>query len=699
MNNGITFLANPNFLNKSKKVTSLTNGETISQSDYLNESQYYNAVKLFNKNINTFWHCNQKDGTYLNSNMEMKTFNQDPYKSINSYTSVYQGGSKMSDESYFTTSVSEGPISGSWAQITYPQVMVPTTQGFKIPNNFIRTIEQQSQIPKKVSLVASVDGADVPDNMKSFDLLITKDFGTQFSTKIEIDYSGVNGGEFFSIFINKDENIDVNSFEGNYTCKQNIEKEIIHVGGLRNLKIVFNNERRFSTQDKKGIKFSKFMINGQNVKDFIQHSADLQLNPIDGHIIHAGEYTMTSKLHVGDSSAEKMNYNGDKHPWTGIQVLNFNEFKNANKPYKTLRLIIQELYGGTKFKLGIWKSSGINVMENFTNNINLQKNNLENKFYGIPTITGVNLVEGFTSETPTVVDREKRIVELINEFNEKYAKYVHCNGTHISDNERNICNPEIDFYRVIKRIDIQFHTSNNGTSGTNKAQSLQFYSNNIGSEEPVGSAYSLEGSEFSPNTLHNITIQNDDLGGLGNFNGRLTHLGISILNSKLECSMFKVTIQDNRGVQYEFINKKVDDFDSNNNTSDVLPEFMNSNSTLVKVYANDNDRINFYTTGKDELINIKGQLENEIDLIQQAYSTLKKVSMEDYKKSHSGLITDMNVLKDLRYELDYKLREVYMIEGSTSANKKLEYDGTMFAGMLWTVLASSIVYYTLVEMN
>ena len=40
-----------------------------------------------------------------------------------------------------------------------------------------------------------------------------------------------------------------------------------------------------------------------------------------------------------------------------------------------------------------------------------------------------------------------------------------------------------------------------------------------------------------------------------------------------------------------------------------------------------------------------------------------------------------------------------MIEGSTAANKKLEYDGTMFAGMLWTVLASSIIYYTLVEMN
>ena len=163
--------------------------------------------------------------------------------------------------------------------------------------------------------------------------------------------------------------------------------------------------------------------------------------------------------------------------------------------------------------------------------------------------------------------------------------------------------------------------------------------------------------------------------------------------------MFKVTVTDNRGIQYEFINKKVDDFDSNINTANHLTEFDDSNSKLVMLSAEDNDRINFYTSGKDELINIKGQLENEIDLMQQAYSTLNKVSMEDYKKSHSGLITDMKVLKDLRYELDYKLREIYMIEGSTSANKKLEYDGTMFAGMLWTVLASSIIYYTLVEMN
>ena len=702
MNNGITFLANPNFLNKSKRVTSLANGETISQSDYLNESQYYSAVQLFNKNINTFWHCNKKDGTYLSSNMEMKSFSQDPYKAINSYTSVYQGGSNMSDDSYFTTVVAEGPLSGSWAQITYPQVTVPTTQGFKIPNNFIRTIEQQSQIPKKVSLVASMDGVDVPDSMKRFDLLITKDFGTEFSTTIEIDYSGVNGGEFFSIFVNKDDNNNINSFEGNYTClKEVIEKEIIHVGGLRTLKIVYNNERRFSMKDKKGIKFSKFLINGQNVKDFIHHSADLRLNPIDGHIIHAGEYTMTSKLHVGDSTAEVMSYSGDKHPWAGTQVLNFNEFKNVNKPYKTLRLIIQELYGGTTFKLGMWQSTGINVMENFTNNISLQKNTLENKFSGIPTITGVKLVEGFTSETPSLMEREKNIVNLINEFNSKYAKYVNCNGTHLNDNERPNCNPDTDYYRVIKRINIQFHVSNTPTSGTNKAQSLQFYTtSNIGVEEPVGIAYSLEGEQFSPNTSYSITIQNDDLGGLENFSGRLTHLGISILNSKLECSMFKVTVTDNRGVQYEFINKKVDDFDSNNSTAISLPEFVGSNSSLIKVYANDQDQINLYTSGKDELVNIKGQLENEIDdLIQAGGSWTKKKTVQDYNTHHSSLITNIKALKDLRYELDYKLREVYMIEGSTAANKKLEYDGTMFAGMLWTVLASSIIYYTLVEMN
>ena len=113
MNNGITFLANPNFLNKSKRVTSLANGETISQSDYLNESQYYSAVQLFNRNINTFWHCNKKDGTYLSSNMEMKSFSQDPYKAINSYTSVYQGGSNMSDDSYFTTVVADAAVVGS----------------------------------------------------------------------------------------------------------------------------------------------------------------------------------------------------------------------------------------------------------------------------------------------------------------------------------------------------------------------------------------------------------------------------------------------------------------------------------------------------------------------------------------------------------------------------------------------------------
>lgn len=52
----------------------------------------------------------------------------------------------------------------------------------------------------------------------------------------------------------------------------------------------------------------------------------------------------------------------------------------------------------------------------------------------------------------------------------------------------------------------------------------------------------------------------------------------------------------------------------------------------------------------------------------------------------------------MRNELDTKLRELYKLDNSIAFEEKVRFDTTMYTGLLWTVLATSLVYYTFVHM-
>ena len=59
----------------------------------------------------------------------------------------------------------------------------------------------------------------------------------------------------------------------------------------------------------------------------------------------------------------------------------------------------------------------------------------------------------------------------------------------------------------------------------------------------------------------------------------------------------------------------------------------------------------------------------------------------EYKKINSN-----------RNELDTKLKELYKLDNSIAFEEKVRFDTTMYTGLLWTVLATSLVYYTFVHM-
>jgi len=52
-----------------------------------------------------------------------------------------------------------------------------------------------------------------------------------------------------------------------------------------------------------------------------------------------------------------------------------------------------------------------------------------------------------------------------------------------------------------------------------------------------------------------------------------------------------------------------------------------------------------------------------------------------------------NKIQVLRQELDAKLKELYGTEDSIFQEEKMVYDANVYAGLLWTVLATSIIYY------
>ena len=54
--------ANPDFKDLSDTVRLLKGGEVISQSDFFHQDFAFNAVKMFDKSLETFWHCQVKDG-------------------------------------------------------------------------------------------------------------------------------------------------------------------------------------------------------------------------------------------------------------------------------------------------------------------------------------------------------------------------------------------------------------------------------------------------------------------------------------------------------------------------------------------------------------------------------------------------------------------------------------------------------------
>ena len=679
---------------KSKNKEVLKGGETVSQSDYWGMDRRYNAVKLFDKNDNTIWHSNR------HIRARRSRFPRNLYKRISPYHSIYRtldsGDTNKSTFGFTRLSGEQNGIHGSWAQITYKNAFVPGPMYIKMRNNRRNYINWQERTVKKLAIVGTNQGNEVPDEDKIFDLITRVDYGTRYSQTVTIEANSISGGknitlrngkiklviESFEVYINN-KLLETISLEPTQSIKRTYNASYIGLD-QQGLMIKYINGRDFN-EEENGISFSEFKINDVNVKPFFVYNKDIEATKItDGKFKKSGEYSL------------EWNSLQDKRYQEKMEILQ-EDFLIKNGDYQTYRLIIEELYGGIVFGISEWniskKREGFN---NMRNTIKDNKNNMLNPIYtNLPVVSGISLIEGYEGIKGTM-RKEERVVELLNEFNNEYATYIRCNGLHLKDSERQNCSPIDNYYRLPAKIVIEFTVANGEYSGSSSWNSFSFYGllPDSSTEEMIGTPFNQTlGNSYARGSYHKIVLNKNQLNGLQNFAGQITKMSLSFGISKLQFYKFKVDIFDNRGKEYNFINLQ----------ANILGEPItgdNWDENRADVINVNGNGLYFYDKGLDRITALHSQLISELDSMKADETEINDaINIDTYNNNHQALKSSIDSFNDLRYDLDTKLRELYMIDGTTSSSKKLEYDGTMFSGVLWTVLATTVLYYTLYELD
>ena len=82
---------------------------------------------------------------------------------------------------------------------------------------------------------------------------------------------------------------------------------------------------------------------------------------------------------------------------------------------------------------------------------------------------------------------------------------------------------------------------------------------------------------------------------------------------------------------------------------------------------------------------------------QKSIKTLKPLNYKFDASFNALLKMDAEVLKERR-DLDTKMGELYKNRNSISSIYQSQLDSTVYAGMLWTILATSMVYFIFVKL-
>ena len=105
-------------------------------------------------------------------------------------------------------------------------------------------------------------------------------------------------------------------------------------------------------------------------------------------------------------------------------------------------------------------------------------------------------------------------------------------------------------------------------------------------------------------------------------------------------------------------------------------------------------------TGLGNLTTLKGTLLTDIDGARATGNILygNLITPREFKTNHSNILSAANDIKSNRNELDGKLKELYNIDGNLHQDSMLQYDSVMYTGILFSILATTVLYYTFTKL-
>jgi hypothetical protein len=137
-------------------------------------------------------------------------------------------------------------------------------------------------------------------------------------------------------------------------------------------------------------------------------------------------------------------------------------------------------------------------------------------------------------------------------------------------------------------------------------------------------------------------------------------------------------------VEYNRLLKQLNDFNIN------YAKYVKCNGAPNDLTCSQEDR------DISKLQTLQRSINADIDTINNIINNKKSTGLKvaDYNKNYSQIINNEEDVKKMRSELDMKMKEVYKIQDTIVNDSSLQYDSVMYTGVLFSILATSILYYT-----
>ena len=103
---------------------------------------------------------------------------------------------------------------------------------------------------------------------------------------------------------------------------------------------------------------------------------------------------------------------------------------------------------------------------------------------------------------------------------------------------------------------------------------------------------------------------------------------------------------------------------------------------------------------QDKDINVlktaQGKVNDDITAINTILNNNKAnaLNISDYNSNHSQIINNEEEIKKMRSELDTRMKEIYKLQDTKFNDNSTQYDSVLYTGVLFSILATSILYYT-----